>query len=227
MKQISLSKVAVAATTFTCAALLSFGWPVDSAQARHVSYGKTGSTGAATARTAAYQGGARYGRGPNNLGGLVGGDDAGTPGMGFGRASYGRTGSTGTYRVGYGAGAAAVGTAAAIGATSPGWGGGPYYTGAGYYGPGYNYGGGPNNLGGLVGGDDSGTYASRRWGWGGGPYYGARPYGGPMSANAFGGPVGWWGGVNSNDHTQYMKNLRDSGYDPKNDFNANGTIRTQ
>jgi hypothetical protein len=81
----------------------------------------------------------------------------------------------------------------------------------------YNYGGGPNNRGGLVGGDDSGTSAR----------YGRVPYGGPTNANAFGGPVGWSGGVNSNDHAQRMKNLQDSGYDPKNDFNANGTIKTQ
>ncbi|WP_130231183.1 hypothetical protein [Bradyrhizobium sp. Leo121] len=35
------------------------------------------------------------------------------------------------------------------------------------------------------------------------------------------------GGVSSKDHAQYMKNLRDSGYDRKNDFNANGTVKTQ
>jgi hypothetical protein len=51
------------------------------------------------------------------------------------------------------------------------------------------------------------------------------PSGSPMSANAFAGapPVG----VSSNDHNQYMKNLHDSGYDPKNDFNANGTMKQQ
>jgi hypothetical protein len=32
-------------------------------------------------------------------------------------------------------------------------------------------------------------------------------------------------GVSSSDHTQYIKNLHDSGYSPKNDFNPNGTIR--
>jgi hypothetical protein len=82
---------------------------------------------------------------------------------------------------------------------------------------GWNYGGAPNNRPGLVGGDDSGTSAR----------YGRVPYGGPTNANAFGGPVGGWGGVNSNDHAQRMKNLHDAGYDPKNDFNANGTIKTQ
>jgi hypothetical protein len=78
--------------------------------------------------------------------------------------------------------------------------------------------------------------ATSPWGWGGRPYYtstgyyGGGPYN-PYNANAFAGPgttpVGWWGGVNSNDHAQYMKNLQDSGYDPKNNFNANGTIKTQ
>jgi hypothetical protein len=57
------------------------------------------------------------------------------------------------------------------------------------------------------------------------------PYGRPTNANAFAGPgvspVGWWGGVSSNDRALYIKNLHDAGYDPKNNFNANGTIRTQ
>ena len=34
------------------------------------------------------------------------------------------------------------------------------------------------------------------------------------------------GGVSSKDHEMYMKNLHDSGYDPKNDF-AGGKIKTQ
>ena len=33
------------------------------------------------------------------------------------------------------------------------------------------------------------------------------------------------GGVSSNDHALYAKNLRDSGYNPRNDFNPNGTMR--
>jgi hypothetical protein len=33
------------------------------------------------------------------------------------------------------------------------------------------------------------------------------------------------GGVSSSDHALYIKNLHDSGYNPKNDFNPNGTIR--
>jgi hypothetical protein len=40
-------------------------------------------------------------------------------------------------------------------------------------------------------------------------------------------PVGWMGGVSSSDRAQYIKNLHDSGYNPKNNFNANGTIKTQ
>jgi hypothetical protein len=66
------------------------------------------------------------------------------------------------------------------------------------------------------------------------PY--ARPmhpnaYPGPMNANAFAGvgqsPVVWPGGVSSTDRDLYFKNLRDSGYNPKNNFNSNGTISTQ
>jgi hypothetical protein len=197
MTQMSLSKVAIAASTFTFATLLSFGLceqrgvslSVESAQAR-VGRPLTPVSVAGVAR--------RQNR----------------------RAAYG-----------YGAGAVGAGVAgaAAVGAAT----GGPYYTSTGYYGggpysnsgwnnnygPNYNHGGGPNNRGGLVGGDDSGTSAryARVPNYGGGPY----------NANAFGGPVGWWGGVNGNDHAQYMKNLHDSGYDPKNNFNANGTIKNQ
>jgi hypothetical protein len=39
--------------------------------------------------------------------------------------------------------------------------------------------------------------------------------------------VGWMGGVNSSDHATYLRNLRDSGYNPKNDINAAGNIATQ
>ena len=35
------------------------------------------------------------------------------------------------------------------------------------------------------------------------------------------------GNVNSSDHTDHVKSLRESGYNPKNDFNPNGTIKTQ
>jgi hypothetical protein len=33
------------------------------------------------------------------------------------------------------------------------------------------------------------------------------------------------GGVSSSDHSLYLRNLQDSGYNPKNDFNPNGTMR--
>ena len=151
MKQMSLTTVAIATSTFACAALLTFGWSeqrglslsVEKAEAR-VGRPLTPVSVAGVARRqhrrAAYGAGGmvvgRYGGGANNRGGLVGGDDPGT---------Y--------------AGAAAVGTAAAVAATSPNWGwGGPYQTGTGYYAAGPYYGGGPNNRGGLVGGSDPGTY---------------------------------------------------------------------
>jgi hypothetical protein len=57
------------------------------------------------------------------------------------------------------------------------------------------------------------------------------PYARPMYPNAFArvgpSPVGWQGGVSSGDRDMYIRNLRDSGYSPKNDFNANGTVKTQ
>ena len=57
------------------------------------------------------------------------------------------------------------------------------------------------------------------------------PYAPPTNPNAFGGvgpsPVIWQGGVSSSDRDQYTRNLRDSGYDPKKNFNANGNIRVQ
>ncbi len=56
-------------------------------------------------------------------------------------------------------------------------------------------------------------------------------YRNPYAANAFAGmgapPTFMPGGVSSSDRATYFKNLRDSGYNPKNDFNANGTIRSQ
>jgi hypothetical protein len=35
------------------------------------------------------------------------------------------------------------------------------------------------------------------------------------------------GPMSSENHAQHMKNLRDSGYNPKNDFDANGVLKTQ
>ena len=43
----------------------------------------------------------------------------------------------------------------------------------------------------------------------------------------YGGPSAAWGGVSSGDRAQYIKNLHDSGYNPKDNFNANGTIKVQ
>jgi hypothetical protein len=40
-------------------------------------------------------------------------------------------------------------------------------------------------------------------------------------------PVGWMGGVSSSDRALYIKNLHDAGYDPKNNFDAKGNMRTQ
>jgi hypothetical protein len=39
-------------------------------------------------------------------------------------------------------------------------------------------------------------------------------------------PVGWKGGVSSTDHTMYLRNLHDSGYNPKNDLTAAGNMAT-
>jgi hypothetical protein len=40
-------------------------------------------------------------------------------------------------------------------------------------------------------------------------------------------PMGSTGGPNSSDHATYLKNLHDSGYNPKNDFDASGHIAGQ
>jgi hypothetical protein len=39
--------------------------------------------------------------------------------------------------------------------------------------------------------------------------------------------VGWTGGVSSSDHALYMRNLHDSGYSTKNNFNASGNVAQQ
>jgi hypothetical protein len=49
-----------------------------------------------------------------------------------------------------------------------------------------------------------------------------------LNANAaMGTPLAAKPGVSSKDHDAYMKNLHDSGYDPKNDFTKTGTMRQQ
>jgi hypothetical protein len=171
MKQMSLTTGVIAASTFACAALLSFGWSeqrglslsVEKAEAR-VGRPLTPVSVAGVAR--------RHNR----------------------RAAYG----AGVV----GAGSAAVGTAAAVAPTSPnwGWGGGPFYTGTGYYAGGPYY---------------------------GGPVRGARAayYGGYAGVGAS--PVVWPGGVSSSDRALYIRNLHDSGYNVKSNFNALGNVVTQ
>jgi hypothetical protein len=50
-------------------------------------------------------------------------------------------------------------------------------------------------------------------------------------ASAYGGwgtsPVLWQGNVSNADRELYYKNLRDSGYNPKNNFNSVGNVQTQ
>jgi hypothetical protein len=172
MKQMSLTTVAIAASTFACAALLSFGW----SEQRGVSLSVENAH-------------ARVGRPLTPV------SAAGVARRHTRRAVYGAgVGGAGAAAVGT---AAAIGTAGAVAATSPnwGWGGNPYQTGAGYYAGGPYYGGSSN--------------------YGGGPYYG-----GPVRGAAF-------GGVSSSDRATYIKNLHDSGYNPKDNFNANGTLKTQ
>src|SRR5260370_14339053 len=107
----------LAASAFTCAALLSFGWSeqggmslsIESAQAR-VGRPLTPVSVAGVARRQTRR--AVYGAGA----------------VGAGAAAVGT--------------AAAIGTAGAVAATSPNWGwGGPYQTGTGYYAGGPYYGG--------------------------------------------------------------------------------------
>ncbi|TWB65193.1 hypothetical protein [Bradyrhizobium sacchari] len=103
MTRTRATRIAIAVSTFTCAALFSFAWSeehgvsmsVDSAQAR-VGRPLTPVSVAGVAR--------RQTR----------------------RAAYGYGAAA------VGAGVAAAGTAAAVAATSPGWGTGPYF-GTGYY----------------------------------------------------------------------------------------------
>jgi hypothetical protein len=109
-----LTKVAIATSTFACAALLSCGWSEDG--------------GVSLSVESAH---ARVGRPLTPV------SVAGVARRQYRRGAYGY----GAGVVGAGLGAAAIGTAAAVGAaTSPwGWGGDPYYTGAGYYGGGPYY----------------------------------------------------------------------------------------
>jgi hypothetical protein len=91
----------------------------------------------------------------------------------------------------------------------------------------YGHGYGPGVVGaGVAGAAAVGTAAavaatSPGWGWGGGPYYQPAYYGGA------GYQPGVWGPVSSKDYDLYIKNLHDAGYDPKNNYNANGTLKVQ
>src|SRR3954469_13184225 len=128
MKRKSLTTVVIAASTFTCAALLSFGWSeqrgislsVESAQAR-VGRPLTPMSGAGVARR-------HYRRGAYGYG-------AGVVGAGIGAA-------------------AAVGAAT----SPWGWGGNAYYRGAGYGGgPYYGAGAFGNSYGSYAAGDGGDT----------------------------------------------------------------------
>ena len=59
--------------------------------------------------------------------------------------------------------------------------------------------------------------ATSPWGWGGGPYYGSYAAQPPS--------MGTMGPISAADYQQYQKNLRDAGYNPKNDYQSNGVIR--
>ena len=50
-----------------------------------------------------------------------------------------------------------------------------------------------------------------------------------MNANASvaASPVLWRGGASSADYNLYIRNLRESGYNPKDNFNETGTVKTQ
>jgi hypothetical protein len=39
-------------------------------------------------------------------------------------------------------------------------------------------------------------------------------------------PVGWTGGASSSDHAMHLRNLHDSGYNPKNDLTGAGNMAT-
>ena len=110
MKQMHLTKLAIAGSTVACAALFSFNW----SEQRGVSLSVESAQ-------------ARVGRPltPMSVAGVARRQDR--------RAAYGynAAGIAGPMATNYAGIAGAAGTAAAVAATSPnwGWGGGPYYTG--------------------------------------------------------------------------------------------------
>ena len=78
--------------------------------------------------------------------------------------------------------------------------------------------------------------ATQPWGWGGGPYYGGayQPRAGYYASPALL-PSEGSGGLNAyamapikeSDYKLYLKNLHDAGYNPKNNYDANGIVKTQ
>ena len=109
MKQMRMSKAAIATAAFACTAMFSFGWSEQSGVSISVESAQ-----------------ARVGRPLTPV------SVAGVARRQTRRAAYGY----GAGVVGAGVGAAAIGTAAAVSATQPwGWGSGPY-VGSGYYGGG-------------------------------------------------------------------------------------------
>ena len=170
MKQMNLTTVVIGASTFACAALLSFSWSeqrgaslsVESAQAR-VGRPLTPVSVAGVARRQTRR--AVYGAGV----------------VGAGAAAVGT--------------AAAIGTAGAVAATSPnwGWGGNPYQTGAGYY----SGLGAPVPSAGGWGGSPSYTGAGYN---AGGPYYGGGVLGARAAYyGAYGNNYGSYGAYNGGD----------------------------
>ncbi len=98
------------------------------------------------------------------------------------------------------------------------------------------YGAGVVGAGAVAAGTAAAVAATTpNWGWGGpyqtgtgyyggGPYYGANVRG--ARAAYYGGyPSGAWGGASSHDYEMYIKNLHDSGYNPKNNFKADGNVQ--
>lgn len=124
--------------------------------------------------------------------------------FGYGYRPGYRPGAVGAAAVGAGLAAGAVGTAVAATTQPWGWGGGPYY---GY--------GGPYQA----------TAADYGYGY-------PNAYAYPMNAYAMSPPPaavgpGWMGGIKQSDYDLYMKNLHDSGYNPKDDYTATGSMKAQ
>jgi hypothetical protein len=106
---------------------------------------------------------------------------------------------------------------------------------AGYYGPGYARSGfWPGDVAGAAVGT-AGAIAAGAVNTAGAiataPFRPANPYGYYPNSYAYYPPANSYGmapgGVSSKDHEMYMKNLHDSGYDPKKDFTKAGTMAQQ